>query len=329
MRRTVLLLTLLSVVLLTLKAQPISRDHRDRPDNPPTYAEKRYRKYADKIAKKVWNMKLPQFDIDTIPREYRDAPAVVLAEYDSVVHRRVQRMIPVFLFFGGYPDPLGMIKTLHTNRLHRVRIYINSVEAALDFSELHYSSAHLYSRGFLDRADKTVWGIRIISPNGNVRVVDTYKFFSPKATRESVKEGNGRIDIRPLHPSDIVDYFWFEKSNGGDFFRYTFQQRYPILHLDYRIKADKQLCIEYCKENNAPDFTIKRKNTHYLLLYSNKGIEGSAAESLPETKFEVDVKTAGIFSFLFDGIEESDSLDKRRRHGITDRTVKNTKHREE
>ena len=306
----------------TIRLQPadIRLDSVSVTTSTPTRAESRYLKYADKIAKKVWSMKLPQFHIDTIPREYRDAPAVVLAEYDSVVHRRVQRMIPVLLFFGGYPDPLGMIKIVHTNRLHRVRVYINSVEAALAFSKLQYNSNHLYNRGFLDRSDKTVWGIRIIHPNGNVRVVDTYKYFGPKATSDKLEKGEGHIDIGPLHLGDIIDYFWYKKDSGGDFFQYTFQQRYPILHLDYRIKADKQLCIEYSKENNAPDFTIKRKNLHYLFSYSNKCIEGNPTENLPRTKFEVDIKTVGIWSFLYDNTEESDSLYKRRRHGITDMT---------
>ena len=330
MKKIITLLLLCTLLALTLKAQRVSRDYRDgtlpvsHVASTPTRAESRYLKYADQIAKEVWDMKMPQFDIDTIPSEYRDAPAVVLAEYDSVVYRRVQRMIPILLLFGGYPDPLGMIKLVHLNRLHRVRVYINSAEAALDFSRLQYGTNHLYERGFLDRADKTVWGIRIIHPNGDVRVVDTYNYFGPKATRNKLEKGIGHIDIGPLYPGDIIDYFWFQKYNGGDCFQYTFQQRYPILHLDYRIKADKQLCIEYCKENNAPDFTIKRKNAHYLFSYSNKCIEGNPSENLPRTKFEVDVKTTGIFSFLYDNMEERDSLNKRRRHGITDKTVQNT-----
>ena len=79
-----------------------------------------------------------------------------------------------------------------------------------------------------------------------------------------------------------------------------------------------------CKENNAPDFAIKRKNTHYLFSYSNKCIEGNSTENLPRTKFEVDVKSTGIWSFLYDNTEERDSLNKPRRHGITDKTVQKT-----
>ncbi|MBQ3949565.1 MAG: carboxypeptidase regulatory-like domain-containing protein [Bacteroidales bacterium] len=305
---------------LRLKPANIRLDSVSVRTRKPSRAERKYRKTEAKI----WSIKLPHFDLDTIPEKYRDAPAVVLAEYDSVVYRRVQRMIPVLLLFGGYPDPLGMIKMVHTNRLHRVRIYINSVEAAIDFSKLQYDATHLYNRGFLDRADKTVWGIRIINPNGKVRVVDTYNYFGPKTTSNKLEKGKGHIDIGPLHPGDIIDYVWFKKDNGDDYFQYTFQQRYPILHLDYRIKADKLLCIEYCKENNAPDFAIKRKNTHYLFSYSNKCIEGNSTENLPRTKFEVDVKSTGIWSFLYDNTEERDSLNKPRRHGITDKTVQKT-----
>jgi hypothetical protein len=53
----------------TIRLQPadIKLDSVSVTASTPTRAESRYLKYADKIAKEVWSMKMPQFRIDTLP----------------------------------------------------------------------------------------------------------------------------------------------------------------------------------------------------------------------------------------------------------------------
>ena len=301
---------------LRLKPADIRLDSVSVRTSKPSRAERKYRKTEAKI----WSMNLPHFDLDTIPEKYRDAPAVVLAEYDSVVYRRVQLMIPILPLFGGYIDPFGFFKRVGTTRLHRTRVFINSEEAARAFSQFQHRFG--YSCFFIYQGSRPVWGIRIIKPDGTVRTVDTYHFLH-QSNIDSITTGRTLcLDVGPLRPGDIIDYFEYNKAKQSDSYLYPFQISYPVLHLDYKIEANKHLCIEYCRENDAPYFQIRCQDNRYYMTYSSSDIEGSQQEQLPQTKLTVDVKSPGIFTNLYEklywGKEERDSLFKPRRHGITE-----------
>ena len=107
---------------LRLKSADIRLDSVRVSIRKPSRFERKYRKTEAMI----WSMNLPHFDLDTIPEKYRDAPAVVLATYDSVNYRRIQQMIPILPLFAGYIDPFGFFKNVRTVRLHRTRVFINS-----------------------------------------------------------------------------------------------------------------------------------------------------------------------------------------------------------
>ena len=306
---------------LRLKSADIRLDSVRVSIRKPSRFERKYRKTEAMI----WSMNLPHFDLDTIPEKYRDAPAVVLATYDSVNYRRIQQMIPILPLFGGYIDPFGFFKNVRTVRLHRTRVFINSEEAAREFSQFQLVPG--YTCFFFNHGGNPVWGIRITKPDGRVRTIDTYHYLYPSNGYDT--SHTLRLDVDSLRPGDIIDYFVYNKETESDSYIYPFQRCYPILHLDYKIDANRHLCIDYCRENDAPQFQIQRKANRYIMTYSASDIEGSQQELLPQTKLTVSVKSPGIFTNWYESLyytkEERDSLFKPRRHGITDSTVEGSK----
>lgn len=232
-------------------------------------SETKYRKYASEIELQVWNMDLPQFRNSTIPEKYRDAKAVILAEYDSIEYRRVQRFAP----FLGCALPIPVFwKEIFTRHLHRTRIFINSEEAAREFATVTYSRKddQTFSFGILGFTDRTVMGIRVIKPDGNMYTVDTTPYFKPRDVYNSVWEDiTDTIHIDHLEPGDILDIFkhqrlWKEKSP----YFFSPSAAYPTLHYDCRVRSDRHLNLQYRQMNGAPDFVVHSDEKSYVLTAS-------------------------------------------------------------
>ncbi|MBQ9356481.1 MAG: carboxypeptidase regulatory-like domain-containing protein [Prevotella sp.] len=261
----------------------------------PNRSERKYRKYAHKIEDMVWSMNLPAFRIDTIPEKYKDSPAVIIAEYDSIEYRRVRHVLPVLPLFGGYPDPLGLSVQMHERHLHRTRIFINSDDAARKYSYWPYTTADASVRFLLD----TYWaftGIKVIKQNGREQIIDTYAFFSPDLNLP--EKQMSYIPIDSLETGDIIDSFtYFQTKNSVGRNRFYLQQELPIMNYDCRLKCNKRLCLSYRQVNNAPDFTKRRtKGDHYLLSYSATDISGNAQENRPYIATLTDVSRASIWT---------------------------------
>ena len=252
MRKTILIIIVLIAVSCELLAS----------------IETKYRKFASEIEQQVWNMDLPQFRNNTIPEKYRNAKAVILAEYDSIEYRRVQRVVP----YLGCALPIPFFwKDIFTRHLHRTRIFINSEEAAREFSTVTYSRKYdVTIFGIFGFADRTVMGIRVIKRDGNMHTVDTTPYLKPRDVYNSVWEDvTDTIHIGHLEPGDILDIFkyqrlWEEKSP----YFFSPNAAYPTLHYDCRVRSDRHLNLQYRQMNGAPDFVVDSDGKSYVLTAS-------------------------------------------------------------
>ena len=119
-------------------------------------------------------MQIPQFRIDTLPVKYRDAAAVVLADYDCIDYHGQPETRACLL-------PLSTTEWLQTIHLHRSRYYVNSPEGRPAASR----SSLLHPTDITDVTfhKTTVMGIRVIKPDGSTRTVNTFPYFKPQITR--------------------------------------------------------------------------------------------------------------------------------------------------
>lgn len=230
----------------------------------PTFAESRYLKYADKIAKEVWNMRMPQFHIDTLPAKYRHADAVVLADYDCIEYHLVSQSYP------GMPFSLANFheKWISTRHLHRSRYYVNSPEAARRLSLVSYSQQNDITDVTFHKT--TVMGIRVISPDGSTRTVNTYPYFKPRArSRTTAVSATDTIRLARLEPGDILDvfvYHSFEEPMSP--YELKLPARYPVLYYEGRAVADRKLQFMHRETGTLGHKTTEENEGRDVIVYT-------------------------------------------------------------
>ena len=273
---------------LTVNAQRGSQ-----PVNRPAKVKRSVRRYWDfahEIEQKVWNMDLPQFKIDTLPAKYRDADAVVLAEYDSVEYRRTPKVSPM----GCVPIFL-VTRTIHVSSLHRTRIFINSEQAARDNSCIPYSRKYDFTTNsfVFGPSYRSTMGIRIIKPNGRIITIDTMPTISPASLRiYNEPDTIDTIRIHQLEKGDILDIFRYNKHTPEtNPYCLSFNKKYPILHYDCRIKTNKRWNNQYRLTNGFPDFKWQKTgNKKDLLLSASLNDFSNNMDSVPQAYYYIRVK---------------------------------------
>lgn len=250
----------------TIRLQPadIKLDSVSVTASTPTRAESRYLKYADKIAKEVWSMKMPQFRIDTLPAKYHQAEAVVLADYDCIEYHMEQE---------EYPGIALQLINLHekwvnTRHFHRTRYYVNSPEAAKRLSLIRYSRQTDITDVTFHKT--TVMGIRVISHDGNIRTVNTYPYFKPKVrNRNTVSSTTDTIRVTPLEPGDILDLFIYHRYQEPlSPYELRLPADYPVLSYEGRIVADRKLHLKHRETRPIGQRTIEENDGRDVIVYT-------------------------------------------------------------
>ncbi len=207
-------------------------------------AEAEYQQLALQVGAMVWNMPLPQFRVDTLPVKYRDAPAVVLADYDSIYYYRYRQA-------RRLPFSKENSRWLQTIHLHRIRYYVNSQEAARQLSKIAFSTRTDITNYVMYKL--TVMGIRIIKPDGRQRTVDTFPYFKPQIHPLKPASDTDTISIEGLEQGDILDVFTFHRFKEPlSPYRFQFPASYPTLSYEARAVTDKLTVLEYDEDDAVP-----------------------------------------------------------------------------
>ena len=251
----------------------------------PTLAESRYLKYADRIAKEVWQMKMPQFHIDTLPAKYRHADAVVLADYDCIEYQLVSQSYP------GMPFTLVNIheKWVSTLHLHRSRYYVNSPEAASRLSAVSFS--RLTDITDVTFHKTTVMGIRVISPDGSTRTVNTCPYFKPRAkSRATAANATDTIRLARLEPGDILDVFIYHRfEEPMSPYELKLPARYPVLYYEGRAIADRKLHLMHRETGTLGHKTTEENDGRDVIVYTQSDYDQPPATAASVT-VEVNLK---------------------------------------
>lgn len=209
-------------------------------------AEKEYLRLQHKVEEAIWDMPLPQFSLDTVPHQFRDAAAVVLAEYDSIAYVMAEKKYSQL--FGSKTKS----RWLRTHHLHRIRYIINREEAISKLSTLTFSKRTDITNYMMYKT--TVVGIHIVKSDGSMRTVDTFNNFKPQAhKRLSSPDETDSISIGPLETGDILDIFFYHNFNEPITpYRLTIPSTFPVVNYKARVVADDDVQMQYSEHGIPP-----------------------------------------------------------------------------
>ena len=243
----------------------------------PKKAESQYYKYASETEQRVWAMDLPQFRNVNVPQKYLHADAVVLADYDSIGYDIQHNSYVSFSTLA----PLKKEEWIHTIHLHRTRYYINRQEAGILLSRIPFSKRTDMTDLMFHKI--TVMGIRIIKPDGSIRLVNTYPYFKPQVTALHAGDlASDTILAGRLEHGDILDIFIFHNFQEPlSPYRFQIPQHYPILSCELRASADRNTVLQqYESSLTSPgNFTVGRKGSS--LAYSLNNYANTQEETAP------------------------------------------------
>ena len=227
-----------------------------------------YQKFVQEVKKEVWAKDLPQFNTRTVPAQYKNESAVVLALYEEFSVNQSKR----FNFIN-----VTNIKAHTSTHLKRYLIKINDKAALEKFSTFDFRT---YDRSLNDALlhedHRTVLGVKVIKPNGTVKEVSSDEYQEANEGKKG-KEKRSKLAVPDLQVGDLIDYFTYDfdkvKEENIDPMIFIFGADYPILDYQIHCSIDKQLCTQYRTMNGAPDFTASQKDDDIVLDVREKNID--------------------------------------------------------
>lgn len=227
----------------------------------PKHVESQYYKYATQIEQKVWGMNLPKFQINAIPTKYKDAPAVIIADYNHIEYQKKQQ----------------------SEHLHRTRYFINNDNAALTLSCIPYSKQEDITDFLFHKL--TVMGIRIVKPDGSIRLINTYPLFKPQIhTYLPLSDNMDTIRIEHLRKNDILDIFIYHHFKEiMSPCQFNIPKDYPILSYESKAISSKRINIQYREICQVAQKTVETNKNRHILTYQLYDFDGRNLNNQPST----------------------------------------------
>ena len=215
-----------------------------------------YEKRSEQIAQSVWGENDLAFQVKTVPDEYKNESAVILAKkYDIDAASRSKFKVGILT--------MGVNKEIVYRYCLRERVKIQDKVALEDFSEINYQKLSQRSNNFMliKMRDKqlTYIGARVIKTNGSIREV---KMGESVAIRNDKNIKEDKLAIPDLQVGDILDFYIQSEAQleltALDPLEFLLASEYPILHFTIRGNVSRKYAIEYRNANHAPDLKIDR-----------------------------------------------------------------------
>jgi len=210
-----------------------------------------YLAHAPKVRADVWAWDNPAFKNYIVPEELKKESAVMLAR-----HRQVDATATKSNLFWGTPG-----KLCYTD-IDRKMILINDQTALTHYSEFSFKEKNIYgsSETYYRNSSVTIFGARIIKPDGSVKEIDVSKSSVSITEGKYEKEAYKKLAIPELQINDILDFFdceiyELETFNIPEQFIAFYSLDYPALHSSCCLTFGKNLTIEYRSINGAPQLS--------------------------------------------------------------------------
>lgn len=235
-----------------------------------------YQKFVKEVKQDVWGRNLPQFNNRTIPAQYKNESAIVLACYEELTVD-LSKKFNILAF--------GNLKQNTATHFKRQLIKINDKAALEKFSTFDYRT---YDRSFnylmLREDHRTVLGVRVIKANGTIKEVSSDEYQDDNEGKKG-QEKRTKLAVPDLQVGDMIDYFTYDfdviKEDNLDPTLFIFGADYPILDYQIHCAIDKNLCTQYRTMNGAPDFKSGQNGDNITLDVHLKNID----KTLPDYAF--------------------------------------------
>lgn len=228
----------------------------------------KYDEYAQKVREEVWKWDLPEFKNYTVPDEYKNESAVILAMHDQIIATGKSK------FRVNAALAFGINKELEYSKTYRKLIKINDKVSLDKYSTISFKEERKVKGYMMSSKFKTIVGARIIKPDGTVKNVDVEDEAVEVTEGKKEKVDHKKLAIPDLQVGDILDYFVQDEGHVDTQnippMSFVFGDRYPILHYSVHCEIGKNLTAEYRPINGAPDFTESTNEDKDIVLDAEK-----------------------------------------------------------
>lgn len=216
-------------------------------------AERKYKERQEEVKEEVWSIKQAGFRTRTVPPEYANESAVVLARHIDIITPQ---------------------KAVKLHRTERNLVAVNDKAALERYSEFEFKQYENYDQNALlepfDKLTKVVYiGVRIYKKDGTMKEI--YGDESVVTDIAVTRHKSRKLAIPDLQVGDLVDYFIREESfviYANHFTRelFVFGEEEPVLEYSIHIGAfNEWFALEYRSMNGAPNFK-ERYEDHMIHL---------------------------------------------------------------
>ncbi|MEP7372231.1 MAG: hypothetical protein ABI675_02510 [Chitinophagaceae bacterium] len=212
---------------------------------------KDYAKIKVELNEKIFGGADPYFKDNTIPDQYKNESAVVLAQKHSL------ESDSKYKFRIGFFSRSGVKYNFFD--IFRKKLLINDQSALDEYSEMTFNKLQSKDWSPVGKLKNyTFINIHLIKPNGSVKTIDIDE--SAVTIKDEGDRKKNKIAIPGLGVGDIIDYYvanYFEEDEGGiTSLSYALGDDYPILNYVLSLQFDSRIAAEYQCINGAPDFKI-------------------------------------------------------------------------
>lgn len=233
------------ISLLLLVMGMVAQDKKAEPWD--VKAETKYKKRLAEVKEEIWSWDKAGFKNRTIPKEYANESAVILAKHHELTT----------------PD-----KDRELHQTTRMLVKINDKAALEEYSEFTFNQYELHGASGWNTLDPfgkhttTAYiGVKIYKPDGSVQEV-----YSDEAVVTDVnrwKRKTRKLAIPGLQTGDLIDYFIRTERDINHSNAYTEEvfvlgDEQPILEYSVHVAAwEEVFALEYRSMNGAPNFKEK------------------------------------------------------------------------
>ncbi len=228
-----------------------------------------YNEYAKTIRQEVWNWDKPEFKNYIIPEEYNNESAIIIARHQeiSVSNKNKFDLSSIMLF----------VNKLYYSEIERITVKINDVKALEEYSKLSFKTETKKSTFYSVNKAKTIVGVRIVKPDGNIKEVDVDNESVSMTEGKKEDKSYKKLAIPHLQIGDILDYFYCTEMELNDLnippLTFSFYGvSYPILSYSVRCEVGNKLTTEYRSINGAPKMTKKVFDNNTILEVQQKNL---------------------------------------------------------
>ncbi|MCW3119250.1 MAG: hypothetical protein JWM28_3332 [Chitinophagaceae bacterium] len=211
---------------------------------------KDYVKIKAELNEKIFGTADPFFKDNTMPEQYKNESAVVLAQKHSLESDSKYK----FRVFGHSGVKYNFFD------IFRKKLLINDQSALEEYSQLNFTKLQSKSWSMVGKLKNyTFINIRLIKSNGTVKTIDIDE--SAVTIKDAKNQTENKIAIPDLSVGDIIDYYvanYYQEDDDATTtpLSYVLGDDYPILNYVISLQFDARIAIEYQSINGAPDFKV-------------------------------------------------------------------------